>query len=479
MTDVIIIGGGVIGCAIARELSRFNLNITLLEKQEDVCSGTSKANSAIVHAGFDAVPGSNKAKFNIEGNKMMPEICKELDVPFFQEGSLVVCTKDDDPSILTDLYNRGIENGCPGLEIIDRDRILELEPNIGDNIEKALFAPSAGIVCPFTLTIGYAENACMNGVHFKFNHSVTDITKSEIGYTVTCDTPTGVQTYKTKAIVNAAGVYADTINNMVSSNKLEITPRKGEYKLLDKQESFVNRTIFQLPSKMGKGILVTPTVAGNVLLGPTALNIDDKQDTSTSRDGLEEITSKASISVKNIPFREVIRSFAGLRAAEKGHDFIIGEASDAKGFYNAAGIESPGLTSAPAIGSYLANVIATDLDATANENFISTREGIKYMASLSDEEKAKQISKNPLYGNIICRCCFVSEGEIVDAINRPVGAKSLDGVKRRTGAMMGRCQGGFCSPKVISIIARELGISEKEVTQTTLGSEPIVGENKF
>lgn len=478
MYDVTIIGGGVIGCAIARELSRYNLKIQLLEKEDDVCSGTSKANSAIVHAGYDAIPGSNKAKYNVLGNKMMSEICKELEVPFIRKGSLVVCTKDDDDTVLYTLLNRGIKNGVEGLQIIERDEILKLEPNIADDVTKALFAPSAGIICPFTLTIAYAENAFINGVEFHFESKVIEISKKNDIFNLQISTPKGVYECHSKVVINAAGVYADSINNMISKRSINITPRKGEYILLDVQNPpIVNRTIFKLPSKMGKGILVTPTVFGNVLLGPTAENIKDKEDTSTTHDMLKEIQQKAPLSINNIPFKETIRSFSGLRASEENNDFII-EESDIKGFFNVAGIESPGLSSAPAIGDYIAKIVADSLNASIKEDFISKRSGLKMMCISNENEKKNLINSDSRYGNIICRCSFVSEAEIIDAIRRPLGARTVEGIKKRTGSMMGRCQGGFCLPKIIAILAKELNISEKEVKQNITGSEYIIGENK-
>ena len=330
-----------------------------------------------------------------------------------------------------------------GLQILNREEVLEMEPNIADNVYVALYAPTAGIVCPFGLNIAMAENACENGVEFKFDTEVKELKKTEDIWEV--HTNQGV--FKTKYVVNAAGVYADKFHNMVSEKKIHITPRRGDYCLLDKTAGgHVKRTIFALPNEFGKGILVSPTAHGNLLLGPTAIDIEEKEGTNTTREGLDQVLTKAGQNVKNIPMRQVITSFAGLRAHEDGHEFIIEELEDAKGFIDCAGIESPGLTSSPAIGEMVAGILKEKLHLEEKENFIATRKGILDPNTLSKEERVKLIKEKPAYGNIICRCEMITEGEIIDAIHRPLGAKSLDGVKRRTRAGMGRCQAGFCSP---------------------------------
>ena len=471
--DVVIIGAGVVGAAIAREISRYDLKVCVIEKEEDVCSGTSKANSAIVHAGFDAKPGSIKAKYNLEGNLMMGQLSKDLDFEFKQNGSMVLCFDEADRPALDELYQRGLDNGVQGLEIITGDEARKIEPNISDEVVAAMIARTGGIVCPFGLTIALAENAADNGVEFKFNTEVLNIAKTNGGYKVV--TNNGEIT--TKYIVNAAGVYADVIHNMVSSQKIHITPRKGDYMLMDKEVGgLVSHTIFQLPGKYGKGILVTPTVHGNLLAGPTAVDVDDKECTATTAEELADVSMKANKSVKNVPFRQTITSFSGLRAHEDGDDFIIGECSDAEGFFDAAGIESPGLTSAPAIGVELAREVAEKACAQEKSDWNGYRKGIPHVSQLSFEERAELIKQNPAYGTIICRCEEISEGEIVDAINRTLGAKSMDGIKRRTRAGMGRCQAGFCTPRTIEILARELGIKPDEVCKNRPGSELIVGD---
>ena len=475
MYDVIIIGGGVSGSASARELSRYKVNACVLEKEDDVCCGTSKANSAIVHAGYDAANGSLMAKLNVRGNEMMEALSKELDFPFKRNGSLVICRAEEDMPNLQALYERGVKNGVKDLRIISKEEVKELEPNITDEVVAALYAPTGGIVCPFNMNIAFAENANVNGVEFKFNTEVQNIKKADDHFEI--ETNNGV--YETKYVVNAAGVYADKFHNMVSEKKIHITPRRGDYCLLDKTAGgHVSKTIFALPGKYGKGILVTPTVHGNLLLGPTAIDIEDKEGINTTAAGLDEVITKAGQNVKDIPMRQVITSFAGLRAHEDGHEFIIEELEDCKGFIDCAGIESPGLTSAPAIGEMVAGILKDLMGLEEKEDFIATRKGVLNPEYLSKEERVELIKNNPAYGNIICRCEMITEGEIIDAIKRPLGARSLDAVKRRTRAGMGRCQSGFCSPRTMEILSRELGVPMSEITKTGGDSKIIVGINK-
>lgn len=466
-TDVCIIGAGVVGAAIARELSRYNLKITVLEKASDVCEGTSKANSGIVHSGYDAKPGTKKAYFNVLGSKMMEALSKELDFPYKRNGSLILCFSEEDIHKLEELKKRGEENGVEGLGILSASQVKELEPNISDNVVSALYAPTGGIVCPFNLTIALAENAAVNGAEFMLNTEVSRVSSAEDGFVVL----TNSGEIKAKTVINAAGVYADKIHNMVCEDKINIIARKGEYCLFDKKVgNLVSATVFQLPGAYGKGVLVTPTVHGNLLMGPTAVDTDDKEDISTTAEGLDNVQKTGKNSVVSIPPKSIITSFAGLRAHSDSGDFIIGESS-VPGFFDAAGIESPGLTAAPAIGVHVAKLVADKLQAEIKTDFISERKGIPCMATASSEEKQELIRKNPLYANVICRCELVTEGEIVDSINRPLGATTLDGVKRRTRAGMGRCQAGFCSPKTLEIIARETNTPIVNITKHGTGSE--------
>lgn len=472
MVDVVIIGAGVVGCSIARELSRYDLQIQVLERASDVCEGTSKANSGIVHAGFDAHPGTLKAKMNVAGNEKMEALSRELDFPFKRNGSLVLCFAEKDRDKLEKLLEQGIANGVKELRIIEKEELQQMEPDISREAVAALYAPTGGIVCPFGLTIAMAENAAVNGVEFKLETQVFSVKRKENHYLVT----TSRGEVECLAVVNAAGVYADTFHNMVSRRKLHIIPRKGEYCLLDKKVgNYVHSTIFQLPTVYGKGVLVTPTVHGNLLIGPTATDIENKEAVSTTGEGIADVQKRAALSVEKLPTKQIITSFAGLRAHEAGGDFVLGEPEDAPGFFDAAGIESPGLTCAPALGEYLAGLVAERLKAEKKENFVATRKGIPNMALASEEERKKLIAENPAFADVVCRCELVTEGEILAAIHRPVGATTLDGVKRRTRAGMGRCQAGFCSPRTVELLARELNRDMAEITKNEKGSEFLTG----
>ena len=472
MYDVVIIGAGVSGSAAARELARYRLKICVVEKEEDVCCGTSKANSGIVHAGFDARPGTLKAKMNVAGNEKMEALSRELDFPFQRNGSLVLCFAEKDRDKLEKLLEQGIANGVKELRIIEKEELRQMEPDISREAVAALYAPTGGIVCPFGLTIAMAENAAVNGVEFKLETQVFSVKRKENHYLVT----TSRGEVECLAVVNAAGVYADTFHNMVSGRRLHIIPRKGEYCLLDKKVgNYVHSTIFQLPTVYGKGVLVTPTVHGNLLIGPTAADIEDKEAVSTTGEGIADVQKRAALSVEKLPTKQIITSFAGLRAHEEGGDFVLGEPEDAPGFFDAAGIESPGLTCAPALGEYLAGLVAERLKAEKKENFVAARKGIPNMALASEEERKKLIAENPAFADVVCRCELVTEGEILAAIHRPVGATTLDGVKRRTRAGMGRCQAGFCSPRTVELLARELNRDMAEITKNEKGSEFLTG----
>lgn len=470
--DILIIGAGVTGCACARELSRYEAKILVIDKEEDVCSGTSKANSAIVHAGYDATPGSLMAKLNVEGNTLMGHLAQELDIPFRRNGSFVICFSEEDRPGLDKLLAQGRANGVPDLRIVEHDELLEMEPNLSDEIVAALYAPTAGIICPFILTLAMAENANVNGVDFRFNTTATSIRRLNGHFVV--DTDQG--SIETRAVINAAGVYSDKFHNLFAEKKLHITPRRGDYCLLDKAASgIVDKTIFPLPSKYGKGILVAPTINGNTLMGPTAIDVDDPEATNTTAEGIESLLAQAARSVKSLPTRQIITSFAGLRAHEDGHEFVIGELPEAPGFFDCAGIESPGLTSSPAVGRMVAGEVSAKLGLAKKSQFISTRKGILDPKKLSPAEYASLIQKEPAYGQVICRCETVTEGEIIDAIRRPLGAKSVDAVRRRTRAGMGRCQGGFCTPRVMEILAREWKVPMASITKFGPGSELTVG----
>lgn len=478
--DVVVVGAGVSGCSIARELSRLRATVCVVEREEDVCCGTSKANSAIVHAGFDAQTGSLMARLNVQGSRLMPSLCEEIGADFKPIGSLVVCTSDDDRPGLQALLSRGVANGVEGLRIVERDELLEMEPNVSDEAVAALWAPTAGIVNPFQLTIALAENANINGVDFLFNEKVVGLSRLEDGgWRVRTDK----RDIRARVVVNAAGVHADEIHNLVAAkdDQLVITPRRGQYYVLDTSvDGYVQHTVFSLPSKLGKGVLVTPTTAGNILVGPTAEDIDDKEGVDTTFEGTDEVRRKCAITMKDVPLSYSIRTFSGLRAHQPGHDFIIGEVTGAPGFVDCAAIESPGLSAAPAIGLMVADIVRGLLVFPEHKAYWqATRARIPDVEHLSAEEWARLIEKRPDYGRVVCRCRHVTEGQIVDAIRAPLGARSLDAVKRRTEAGMGRCQAGFCSPKVMEIIAREIdGLQMEDVTKMGPGSELCFGRTR-
>lgn len=474
--DVAIIGAGVVGALTARELSKYNLKTVLLEAANDVAMGASKANSGIVHGGFDAKPGSMKAKFNVIGCAAMAELCKDLSVPYKNNGSLVVAFSEEEMQTVKELYDRGIANGVPNMRILGKDELKALEPNLSDEVFGALDAESAGIVCPYELTIAATENAVVNGVQFRRNFKVNSIDFDNGLFTVKSENAE----IKTKFIINAAGAHSDEIAQMIGDDSVKLVIRRGEYFILDKAVgNTVSHTIFQCPTKMGKGILVSPTVDGNLLIGPTAEDIDDKDDTSTTPDGLKTIKTFAVKSCPSVSTRNAITSFTGLRAHPVNDDFILGPSKVNPQFIHASGIESPGLSSAPAIAQYLADVIKDAIgNVESNPDFNGKREDVFRFRHATDEEKEAAIAKNPAYGRIVCRCETITEGEIIDAIKAPAGARDVDGVKRRTRAGMGRCQGGFCGSKVVEILAQQLGTEINEITKFGNGSNILFDKTK-
>lgn len=472
--DVLIIGGGVIGCAIARQLSRHSLSIALVEAKEDVSMGASRANSAIVHAGYDAKPGSHMATMNVRGNALYDTWCQELGVPLHRTGSLVIAFDEADERELSILYAQGITNGVPDMQLISGDRARQLEPQLSPDVTAALWAKTGGITCPYQLTVACYENAVHNGVKAYMDAPVTAIERlADGGFTVTA----GPHTFQAAYVVNAAGEYADDIARMIGDDSFTIHPRKGEYMLLDHAAATVTRVIFQTPSVMGKGVLVAPTVDENCFAGPTALDQADKEDTYTTPEGMDTLRRLSVRSVPSLNLRGVITSFSGLRAIADTNDFILRESSIAPHMIHIAGICSPGLTSAPAIADYTVQLLANaGLSLTPKEDFDPLRPAIRRFAEMTNGEREAAIAENPLYGRVICRCETVTEAEIVEAIRR--GARSLDAVKRRTRAGMGRCQGGFCAPRVMDILSRELGVPMTELTKFGGGSTLLMGTLK-
>ena len=474
MYDIAIIGAGVIGGMIARELSFYNLKVCLLEKENDVATGATKANSAIVHAGFDAKENTLKARLNVRGSQLMPQVARDLGVKYHNNGSLVVGFNDEDEASLKNLLKRGIANGVEGLRLLSKDEAIKLEPNLGKDVTCALYAPTGAIICPYDLAVSAIGNAMDNGVELICNFEITSITDSGDHYILS----SLEQSIASRYVINCAGVYSDKIAKMIGDNSFDVHPRRGEYLLLDKEcGDIVSHTIFVTPSKMGKGILVSPTVDGNLLLGPTAIDGDDKADKSTSPEFFASIFNIAERSVSSIPKNKTITSFCGLRSVGSTGDFIIN--SPKNRFINVAGIESPGLSASPAIAEYVLDLLKEKgLTCVRNDRAITTRKSMHAFRESSIDEKNRMIKENPAYGKIVCRCEGVTEGEILDAIRTNPRATDLDGVKRRTRSQMGRCQGGFCSPYIIELLSRELNVPYEKITKFGKGSYIATGKTK-
>lgn len=465
MYDIVVIGAGVVGGMVARTLAKYDVKLCILEKENDVAMGATRANSAIVHAGFDAKEGSMKAKMNVRGSEMMEQVTKDLGVKYQRNESLVVAFEHERAEVEA-IYERGIRNGVKGLRIVEKEELHAMEPNLNDDLTCALLAPTGAIVCPYELCIAAVGNAMDNGAELKLNFEVAGIEKKGDTYVITS---ANGETVEAKYVINSAGCYSDKVAAMTGDADFTVHPRRGEYMILDKEVgNFTKRTIFHTPTKMGKGILVTPTVDGNLLLGPTATDIEDKEDNSTTAEGFATIVARAGDNAKNLPLNKVITSFCGLRSVGSTGDFIIKERD---GVVTLGGIESPGLSSAPAIAEYVEQLLKNaGFDAAEKGNYISTRKPAHYFRELSMEEKNEIIRRDPRYGRIVCRCEGVTEGEIVEAIHTNPGATDVDGVKRRTRGGMGRCQGGFCSPIVVEILARERNVAFESITKFGKGS---------
>lgn len=474
MYDVLIIGAGVIGGMVARTLAKYDLKICILEKENDVAMGATKANSAIVHAGFDAKEGSLKARLNIKGSAMMESVCKELGVKYKNNGSLVIGFNDDDRATIEELKKRGDKGGVPALRVLEKDELLTLEPNLSRNVTCALYAPSGAIVCPYELTVAAIGNAMDNGAELICNFPVTDIEKIDGGFMV----KSGEKSVSSRYVINCAGLFSDKIAAMVGDESFSVHPRRGEYILLDKEcGGILNHTVFRTPSKMGKGILVSPTVDGNLLLGPTSVDIEDKDDKTTTAEGFQKIIKEANENVNGLDIRKTITSFCGLRAVGSTGDFIIN--SPVPHFINAAGIESPGLSASPAIAMYIESLLReSGLVLNEKSDYEPTRPAMHRFREASIQEKNEIIKKDRAYGKIVCRCETVTEGEILEAIRRNPKPRDLDGVKRRTRAQMGRCQGGFCGPYIVELLAREQNIPFEDVTKSGGNSYINLGKTK-
>lgn len=473
MFDIIIIGCGITGAAAAYELSKYDISVAVLEKENDVSCGASKANSAIIHAGYDPEPNTLMAKLNIEGGRLAREIFDKLDVPYRACGSMVVGFSDDELATLKKLYERGVTNGVPGMELLDGEKTRELEPNLSEKVVGSLLAPSAMICSPWEYVLALAETAVRNGVSLFLESEVKAIKRQDGCWHI----ETGNGSFDAKYVLNAAGVHADTIHGMVSDASFKIIPDRGEYYLLDKSEGDrVNHVVFQCPSKVGKGTLVAPTVHGNLIVGPNNERPDSEEDVATTSQGLSEVLERSRKSVPSIDFRASIRNFSGIRAAADVDDFIIGRVKGADGFYDLAGIKSPGLSSAPAIAKMAVELLRED-GASLNEkkNHVDTRKRVRFF-EISVAEKQELIKENPDYGRVICRCETVTEGEILDALASPIPPKSVDAVKRRCNAGMGRCQGGFCGPRIVQLLAEHFKLAPDEILNDRDGTYILTGK---
>jgi len=473
--DIIIIGGGVIGCSIARALCKYDLKVCLLEKEADIAMGTTKANSGVVHAGYGAERKYIKRNLCIRGNKLYSKVAKELNFPFKRIGSFVVALETDQIKFLEEIRKKGIEDGIFNLELIlDKEKIKELEPNITDEVVGVLHAPSAGIVSPYEMTFALAENAAINGVKFFRNQEVIKIDHSDYTFTVT----TKKTEFKGENVINCAGLHAAKISKMLGLDYFDILLRKGEYVLFDRNIIQLNKILFPVPTKVSKGILVCPTFHGNAFAGPNAQNITDLEDTSTTTPGLKEVLEGGRLLVPDLPLRASIRNFAGLRAVSNTYDFII-DNTDIYGFINVAGIMSPGLTSCYAIAEKVIEFIELlGVQLKEKENYNPNREKPKRFTEFSKKELEKKIKEDPTWGRIICRCETISEKEILDAIRAPVGAITIDGVKFRCRPGMGRCQGGFCRPRVMEILSRELNLPYQAITKKGEDTNILVAKTK-
>ena len=473
--DIIIIGAGVTGCCIARTLSKYDLNICVLEKEAEISSGTTKANSGVVHAGYAAHRQYLKRNLCIKGNELYTQAAEELNFPFKRIGSFVVALEDDQIKGLEEERKKGTEDGIPGLELIlDKNRIKEMEPNLTEDVVGVLHAPSAGLVSPYELTFALADNAAANGVKFFRNHEVVKIKHQDYVFNVR----TYQGEFQTKNLINAAGLYASTISRMLGLDYFSITPRKGEYILFDRNAIQLNKILFPIPTKISKGILVCPTLHGNTFAGPNAQNLNDREDNSTTTAGLKEILDGGRKLVPNLPLRSVIRNFAGLRAVPDTYDFVITN-TDVYGFINVAGILSPGLTATFAIAEKVVEFLELlGVNLTLKEDYNPLRPKPERFKDFKKPELDKKIQEDPRWGRIICRCETIPEKEIINAIHAPVGANTVDGVKFRCRPGMGRCQGGFCRPRVIEILSKELNLPYVDITKRGEDTNILVGRTK-
>lgn len=455
MYDVLIIGAGVTGCFIARELSKYNLNVLVVEKNNDVGNETTSANSAIVHSGYDPLPGSLKAKLNVEGNAMFDKVCEELDVSFKRIGSITVALDKNEVETLKSLQERAKQNGVETI-LLSKEELLEKEPMLSSGVVAGLLAPTAGIIDPFNLSVHLMENAIDNGVKLILEEEVTKITKENDIFIVN-------DKYQAKIVINATGVMGDLVNELVNDKTFDIMPRKGQYYVFDHfKRPFVNHTLFMVPSEKGKGVLISPTTSGNYLVGPSA-NLVARDEKSTDKVTLNKVKQQANYMIENIPYYETIRTFAGLRATPSTHDFII-EESNTENFINVVGIESPGLASSPAIAKMVVeDILAKKIDLVKKDSFNPYVKKYVKLKNMSIEERQNYFKLNKDYGTIVCKCEQVSKGEIIDCLNRSCPPRSIKGLKRRLRVGFGKCQGGMCQSVALEILADFYKVDKKDI----------------
>ncbi len=473
MYDVAIIGAGISGAAIAYYLSKYELDVCVIDKEPDVSMGTTKANSAIIHAGYDPEEGTLLARLNVEGNRLCGELADELGFPFIRVGSYVLAFSEKEDATVKKLYNRGVANGVPGLEIHTKEQILAREPNVSDKVTSGLYAPTAGIVSPWSYCLSLCENAAVNGIDFILGAPVLAIKQTKDGFVIKA----GDRDVEARYIINCAGIYAAEICGMLGKREFEIHPSKGQYFLLDKsQGNLMKEVMFQCPSELGKGVLVSPTAGGNLIVGPNAEINSEFGDLSTDNAGLDYVAAAAAKTTDKINYRDNVRCFAGLRANSDRSDFIIEPSAQNARFINVAGIKSPGLSAAPATALYVIDILKEQgLELTDKKAIKKVPRRVSF-ARATKQERIELIKQDARYGNIICRCNTITEAEVVAACHSPIPPVSIDGIKRRAGTGMGRCQGGFCSPRVHEIISRELGIPYEDIIQERKGSYIVCGK---
>lgn len=476
-TNVVVIGAGAVGCAIARELSKYQIEVTVVDKRDDIGGDASKSNSAIIHTGYDAAPGTLESQLVVAANPMYDELAKDLEIPFKRIGAVLPAFTEEQFEKLPAIKEKAFKNHVYDIEYLSKEEILKKEPELNPEVKGGLYIPRESIIDPFILVQALAENANENGVKFLLNTEVTDI-KVENGAVCAVETTNG--TIQTDYVINAAALHCDDIAAMVGKADYKVVARRGQFYILDKNTSCkVQKIVLPIPTKVTKGKLMTPTIHGNMLVGPTAEDLDDKVDVSVTTEGLDSIYADVSKMIPRVNVRDTITQYSGLRPNRNPEGLHVDTYDDLKGYVNLSGVRSTGLTLSVSMGKYVVERMKEiGCELTFKENFKATRRGIPRFHELSREEQEALIQENPAYGTVVCRCETITEGEILDAIHRPLGAKTVDAVKRRVRAGMGRCQGGFCGPKVIEILARELQIPTEEVNKNLNGSYMVVGKNK-